>query len=599
MADAAGVAAAMPLEKSSEADVADSRDGAFVWIFSFWIASLLYFDPRLFALVDAAPHLMAKGAVVVFVLSLNYFWFYALYDVVMIGLALRSRRTETRDGGRSIPESTASVAILYTTRNDFRSECAESCLAIDHPGRHLFILDDSTLPEFRRRIDVWAAGRQGVTVFRRKEESGYKAGNLNHAMRRIGDEYGYFAICDADGIFPKDFVTALLPILESDERLAFVQARQEQIPLQTAGVTFAASLGYTTGAHYRHFVAPRSQRGFLMFYGHGALMRTRVWRELGGFPEIATEDLAFSALARSRGYRGAYADDVVCSEDFPDTFARYRVRAEKWIRGTSEFLLRHFPAMLRSKAVPWHEKVDVLVNALRHYQTTVMLVFLVSIGAVLPAWFAHFRYPGSFFLMPIPEGKTLWQYLTQVRYHIFWSLDFYLAMLVTIVAPFLPALIDMRKSPRRLLRYLVDSHFIFLANMVTEAGAVLTFLLTRRAVFRNTFDSAPGTATQRGFHPNHALVAVAELLAAAGFIALGWQTRNLWLFAPASALLASPLIRRSGWDDGRIRPLVAIPFALSMIILAAVTFDIFAAQVSGVSAWWSINTEHAIRYPRP
>ncbi len=554
--------------KSVERELDQDRDGMLSSVIVAWTGMVLYFDPRIAALVPYAPSFFSAAAVWLFLACLNFFWLHAVYQLCAIIWSVRVRQygTSVRTARETLAmERSPRVAILYATRNDFREECADSCLSLQYSNYHLFILDDGTLPEYRDRINRWA-GRDPakVSIVRRDNCVGFKAGNLNNALRQIHAEYPYFVVADADTILPLNFIAELLPRMEEDASLAFIQARQEQNEEQPE--QFARDLGVGIGVHYRYNVTARAESGFLMFYGHGALMRTSTWRDVGGFPEIATEDLAYSALARAKGWRGSYADDVICYEDFPADYQRLRTRTDKWIRGTTEALFKHGPAFLRAHGVPWHEKVDLLINASSHYLSTAMLVFIVAIGAFLPASFDHFRYTGSFFLPPVPGSKPPLELLLQTRYHIFWSWDFFLAMMVTIVVPLIPAGIALRGHPVRFMRHVVASQFLFLATMLADARSVFAYMTTRRADFRNTNDA--GTRTSRSWWP------AAEFAAGLVFFALAFSSGNLWLFAPGIALVASPLIARNGWESRSIRFASVTAAIIGFVILAFVSIQL-------------------------
>ncbi len=545
----------------------------YILIVTVWVSLLLYFNPRLLALVTAAPDAVAAVAVVAFVLCLNSFWLFAVYDTVMIAASFIRRRTP--EPVFAAPSSCPPVAILYPTRNDFREVSAESCLAVDYPDFHLFLLDDSTDGVIRQRVDVWASARAGrVTVIRRENHGGFKAGNLNHALKRVASEYPLFAVCDADGLLPKDFISALLPYFENDPDVAFVQALQKANPAQQE--SFGRMLAWRIAAHYRHYVRAKDRFGFVMFYGHGALLRTAAWKAAGGFPEIVTEDLAFAARVRAFGWHGVYTEKTACYEDFPPTWGRYRARSEKWIRGTSEFMRTGYPSFFRSKNVPWFEKFDVFVGAFSHWQPAVMLSFLLMLGTLLPLHYAYFRYPGSFFLEPVPHGKSLLDYVVHVRYHIFWAFDFYAVMLITFLAPVIPAAIEMRREPRKLVEYLAGSNFIFLGSLVAESLAAAAFLLTGKAVFRNTHAVFPD---ERGYHPNHGVVFALEIAVAALLAYLGFKTRNLWFFAPASALFLSPIVHWAGWENRFVRAAVYVPFSVGLVILFFVSMDLVVTKI--------------------
>lgn len=552
-----------------------------VCVLACWISLILYFDPRLLAFLDVAPNLVTKIAVVLFVLCLNSFWLYAIYHAVMITLSWWARHRGKKPVIPPLTEFPA-VAVLYATRNDFREPSVATCLRLDYPNYRVFVLDDSTLPEYREKVDRWvAAHADRATLIRRPSHEGFKAGNLNGAMHRLKNDYPFFIICDADDFMQSHFIRALLPYFVADPAVGFVQAKQEVNPAQQD--LFAQAIGYRTNVHYRHFVRARNDYGFVMFYGHGALIRTAAWEAVGGFPEIVTEDLAFSAKIREHGYRGRYEEDVVGYEDFPPTQGQLRTRAEKWIRGTTEYLRVGFPSLWRSRKVPWYEKVDVLINALAHHQVAVMFLFLLILGIVLPVSIGHFRFPGSFLLWPVPAGKTVFEYLIHIRHHVLWSSDFYLVMMGTMLIPLIPVIIDWRRSPLRVFRFLAVSTYVYLSSLVVETVAIGAYLATGTAVFWNTYDAAhlrPQKAT--AYHPNHPAVFGAEVGVGLLLAAVGCVTKNLWFIAPALALLLSPLLQRVGWKPRWMRMLTYAPCLIALFIIGIVTLDLAVNWVTNI-----------------
>src|SRR5207244_8057650 len=99
------------------------------------------------------------------------------------------------------------------------------------------------------------------------------------------------------------------------ERIAFVQANHDANPEQPS--TFARDLASGIGFHWDVYQPIRNTYGFVCFYGHGGLIRRAAWEDAGGFPEVVSEDLAFRARLRARGWWGRFAHDVTCYEDFP------------------------------------------------------------------------------------------------------------------------------------------------------------------------------------------------------------------------------------------------------------------------------------------
>ncbi|MBU4304571.1 MAG: glycosyltransferase [Candidatus Omnitrophica bacterium] len=180
-----------------------------------WLWTMLYFNPRILALLWGPENILAKSAIISFTLLLDLFWCYALYHVVIIVFAyLRTTPVpETLLKDKKVSAKAPAVALLYTTYNDFQEKAVLSCVNQEYDNFHAFILDDSTEEDYKNRIDEFSARyKEKVTVIRREGRSGYKAGNINNALKQIND-FEYFSISDADSILPKNYITGLLPYL--------------------------------------------------------------------------------------------------------------------------------------------------------------------------------------------------------------------------------------------------------------------------------------------------------------------------------------------------------------------------------------------------
>ena len=127
----------------------------------------------------------------------------------------------------------------------------------------------------------------------------------------------YFAIVDADEMLPRDFLSRMLPSFDVDDQIGFVQANHRYLNNKTSA--FASAMSEHADLHWGLFLPARNKYGFVMFYGHGAVIRKRVWEKVGGFPEIVSEDIAFTTKIRELGFYGVFLKDVVAGEAFSPT----------------------------------------------------------------------------------------------------------------------------------------------------------------------------------------------------------------------------------------------------------------------------------------
>lgn len=539
----------------------------FVVVLGVWSACLVWFHPRLWSLLGVADAWWAKLSVGYFVLFAELAWLYGIYNVAVVVFAALYRLRYRRDflattEARSLSPSQTAVAVLYATCNDFVEHSAQSCVDQDYHDYSVYVLDDSSDPDIKARIDAFAiANGPRVQVVRRPDRRAAKAGNLNHALAQVVRE-PFFAIVDADEVLPPDFLVKLAPRLEADPSCGFVQANHRASPRPPSRL--ARDMGIGVDIHWKWYQPLRNKYGFVMFLGHGALLRRSCWEEVGGFPEIVSEDLGYAIALRERGYHGFFAEDVVCDEEFPETVRAFRVRHVKWTRGTCEFLLQWTGRLLRSRRIATAEKLDILFPTLNLPMTFFFFLFMVNAQFLFPFVLGEFRtltfeLGGSQLQLPVLSMKD--------EMNAVFGLDFYAITVLTVLAPVLCFIVELWRRPWTLLRFLTHSASLYAALSPLTFISVLGFALTRKARFLVTGDTAGNGAVSLSkfwseTHPDTRGVRGFELFAALTFAIaaiVGFQISFLGL-AVGFALL--PIMHSIGWSPRPVRALVWVPFSL-------------------------------------
>ncbi len=565
-------------------------------VFGLWGAALLWFQPRLWSLLDMSYSTGSWLALLLFILFIDFAWLYGLYNVTIVlfawGYALKKKRSG-RIGNLVLPDNKPAppVAILYTTCNDFVEESVLSCVRQDYPNYTVYILDDSSNPDFQLRVDRFANRfRNRVKVIRRPERRAFKAGNMNYGLENYVKE-PYFAIADADEILPANFLSKLVPVMEADPQCGFVQANHRANPNSESAL--AKDLGVGIDLHWKWYQPLRNDFGFVMFLGHGALLRRKCWEEIGGFPEIVSEDLGYAIHIREKGYRGRFVEDVICYEDFPDTVRAFRIRHMKWTRGTCEFLKLKMGWLLRAKNISWAEKLDILFPTLNLPLTILYFFFMVDANLMLP-WFFGERQDltwvtgGVEFAMPV--------YSLGHGFDNIYSADFFAITLLTFFAPVLCFLIGLARQPLKLFKFISHSTALYAALGPLSALGVITYFISGKAVFLVTGDNsqqAVGTQEQSGktnalregwrrfvqrSHPDSMPVQAFEV-----FIALLFGTVCIFMFQIsfmglcfAFALL--PIMHHLGWRNRFVRIAAYIPFFFILAGLLLAGLSLFGMQ---------------------
>lgn len=254
---------------------------------------------------------------------------------------------------------------------------------IDYPQkRHeIQILDDSD-DETCQLVDALAEELQGrgywVSVFRRQDRVGYKAGALRAGMADARGEF--IAIFDSDFVPPVDFFKRTLPHLWADERCGLVQARWDHLNQDASWLTRAQAMGID--GHFVVEQVARSRNGlFMNFCGTAGVWRRVAIEDAGNWEhDTVTEDLDLSYRAQLRGWRFHYLPDLLVPAELPTTYSAFKSQQYRWAKGSIQTARKMLPRVWRARE-PFFKKVQATVH-LTHYGLHLQMAILALL--VLP-----------------------------------------------------------------------------------------------------------------------------------------------------------------------------------------------------------------------
>ncbi len=468
----------------------------YLFVLTVWIALLARFAGVLGRLVAAGDGALETVLFAYFAVFVCLAWLYGVYNIAVVVFArLTARLDRHRDPEAATAHELPDVAVLYTTCNDFSEAAAATCVEQDYPNFRVYLLDDSSSMEARRQVDAFARRhRDRVAVIRRPDREGFKAGNLNHALESVVDD-PYFVVVDADERLPSDFLSRLVPRMTADPSVGFIQANHECL---AEGGLLQRDMHVGVNVHWKWYQPLRNRFGFVMFLGHGAIIRRDAWVAAGGFPHIVSEDLAFAIEAREAGFQGRFAEDVVCYEEFPATVRDFRRRHVKWSRGTSEFLHHYAGRLVRSRRMSTAEKLDILFPTLNLPLTLFFFMFMIITGIALPL------FSGEVDVLTAQTGLgavNIPIFRLPEAFDTLHRLDLYLVTVATIASPVLSFVFALWRQPVRLVAFLVNSTALYSTLAPLTALAVMGYVFTRRATFIVTGDREHAGAVPAGSRP--------------------------------------------------------------------------------------------------
>lgn len=298
-----------------------------------------------------------------------------------------------------------------------------SLATLDYP-KHLFeiqVLDDST-DETSFIIDRRAAVmiEEGITisVVRRQDRQGYKAGALQHGLPLCKGEF--IAIFDADFRPPQNFLLSLLPHF-SNSKVGLAQARWGHINREQNFLTRIQT--YLLDMHFTVEQEGRYNAGyFINFCGTAGIWRKQCIVDAGGWDgSVLSEDLDLSYRAQLKGWKIIYDKDVVAPAQLPAMVEAFKIQQFRWTKGIAQIARktlhqvwnRHLPPAKKVHSI-FHllgsfTFVCLFVNAvltvpmlrLRHeYPEFVILTDYTAIGVINLVALAYLYYVSA---EPVPQ----------------------------------------------------------------------------------------------------------------------------------------------------------------------------------------------------
>jgi cellulose synthase/poly-beta-1,6-N-acetylglucosamine synthase-like glycosyltransferase len=502
--------------------------------------------------------LLAKGLFVPFAGCLALFWFYGVYHSILLVFSYMGRPdlgARAQALAKDKPFS-PKVAIIYTTYNDFNRQAALTCLNQDYPNYQVFLLDVSTNRDMRKQVDAFQEEfAPATTLVRLQPRQGFKARSLNDTLKTaVGDDYEFFAVCDADNYWPSDFLSRTIPYFLLDERIAFVQANPTNSGRSEG--KFTKDFGVAVDASWALHQRARDRYGLLMCMGHSVVVRREAWEKAGGYPEIVQEDTAFTMSLRRHGYYGLFAPEVLCGEEFPEDFGRCRRRQFRLVQADTEILSTQMPKYLKDKNISFIEKIDLLARTIRLPSQALALPFLLLAFPVIPL-------VGEGALSATSIDRAFGSML---------SPGLVAVTLLTAAAPLYPFFVYLRRKPLKLVPLLFRSITLHYSPLALAITSFVVYILRGRAMFLVT-GTQDGAAIRsqpvgvvRGFlqrlSPDSRLVIALDVVLALILGYVGIITGGLVLIGIALVLLMSPVMRRYGWHNRAISVAVYLPLAL-------------------------------------
>ncbi|BBU69612.1 glycosyltransferase [Fluviibacter phosphoraccumulans] len=287
--------------------------------------------------------------------------FFLIYAVLELRLVMLSRRSErvrmmTLDADQQCSLGSAvawpKVTVLLPVYNESRviESLIDAACALEYPAEQLqiLVLDDSrdqTTILAAAKVQIYARQGINISVIKRKDRKGYKAGNLANGLQYATGEF--LALFDADFVPPKDFLYQTIPCF-SDPEIGYLQTGIDYANRNASFLTRfqAMMMGHqqfvTTGLSYEKLMGALS--------GSSCVWRSTCVDSLGGWcGGTVAEDADIGYRAQFSRWRYAYLRHVVSLSELAESMDAIRVQRHRWAHGLIHNAFKHMKSFFASR----------------------------------------------------------------------------------------------------------------------------------------------------------------------------------------------------------------------------------------------------------
>ncbi|MCX6707927.1 MAG: glycosyltransferase, partial [Candidatus Woesearchaeota archaeon] len=346
------------------------------------------------------------------------------------------------------------VTIQIPTRNEIIAlRCAQRCLEFDYPKDRYEILigDDSNDKSVSKRLKEFADIHNNVNVIKRKQNTGFKPGNLNNMLDHSRGEI--LVIFDSDFTPESDFLRRIVAPFVRDKNVSAVQARWNFNNFDQNLITVLSS----TIVHVFHHVVlsfmDRFETGSLC--GSAEAIRKKDLIRLGKWRSGSlTEDVEYSLRLHKEGKKIIYLEGLECYSDVPFKATDLYKQQMRWAYGVVAAYICHTKDILFSRATSAKMK---------------LLSFCAGFGYTLPVMIISLFIFGTFsFVTNRPAPIDLPKFFSELALNILLTSGLIIASMVS--------LYKVGKS-RYLFKMLLSSFSI----------GIVTTLYVNKGIFKSIF----------------------------------------------------------------------------------------------------------------
>lgn len=261
--------------------------------------------------------------------------------ILNISRAYKKNPSDMGPMENELPDRTSEppAAVLLAARHEPKElleETLNSIKNLEYSRKDIYLLDDSSMDKYRTEAEEIARDMD-IKLFRREKRHGAKAGIINDCLKTL--DHKYVAIFDADQNPLPTFLKKIIPIMEKNEKMAFVQAPQFYTNIRESRVARAAA--FQLAVFYEYICEGKSSQDAMFCCGTNIVFRREALLDVGGLDEdTVTEDFATSLKLHQKKWRSLYYNHVSAFGMAPRNLSSYFKQQYRWANGTVTVLKR-------------------------------------------------------------------------------------------------------------------------------------------------------------------------------------------------------------------------------------------------------------------
>ncbi|MBI1173488.1 glycosyltransferase [bacterium] len=235
--------------------------------------------------------------------------------------------------GSAAPPRVAILIATYNEEQEVLERTIVGALALRHPAKEVFVLDDGGRDWLGAYCQLL-----GVHHITRPDNTGAKAGNMNHALKLLAarpDPPDFVAVLDADFVPHRGFISRSLALFR-DPKVGLVQTPQHFFNPDPIQHNLGLNRAYPDEQRFffDHMQPSRDAWGVAFCCGTSSVARFSALRQIGWFStDSVTEDFMVTLVLQEAGWKTAYLNEPLTEGLAPEGLKEYITQRARWCLG--------------------------------------------------------------------------------------------------------------------------------------------------------------------------------------------------------------------------------------------------------------------------